>query len=475
MPLLLNQRVQGFGCPFSDFQYSTSKQGAPWLLSFETDNTSLIITNASHVSNLSSLCEIIPPSSQTPTIRTIITPTKNINPDSKSTPIEIPKVQSHGESKQIQRSIANRFRLVYRQFHQFLLHLVATPSKFQAASSLQAIFTFQTVKDWLSRLSFTSGMVPMPDDNFNDQIFGFLQRNWTVSPWFRDFIQNIVNQKLDADLPTYFTNLDPLWDLWDESQRAKELNSQLLAEPSLFAGIHTISFLWGVLIAGIFLIILIPIFLLALYCLFLAIYHCCGGKKRQIGKPYKRTLRTRDTTLGADPLAIWENAIIDPLPMSRKRVRTSDNRPIYLSQGSFSAKASEESMLLATDSAEDMLLPASPGSSSGSTVTAVRCSGLLGEENPANGGDISFSGSIDIADPDRWNSTDAPGAMDITTPPKRIEFVEGLSDPAFDSKFSDVWLVEAFTPASELPCNPGPGKSSTPARTVIADEAANQG
>ncbi|KAF3115108.1 hypothetical protein TWF706_007226 [Orbilia oligospora] len=465
MSLLLNQRAQDFDCPFDDFQCSTSEQRNSWLSSFETDNTSLITINASHVSNLSSLCEIILPNSQTPTIRIFIAPTKSTNPENESTPIEVPKAQSHGESKHIQHNITNRFRLVYRQFHQLLLHLMATPSKFQAASSFEAIFTFQTVKDWFPRLPLTGGMAPMPDDNFNDRIFGFLQRNWTVSPWFRDFIRNIVDRKLDADLPTYFTNLDPLWDLWDEYQRAKELNSQLLAEPSLFAGIHTISFLWGVLVAGVFLIILIPIFLLALYCLFLAIYHCCGGQKRRIGNPYKRTLRTRDTTLGANPLAIWENAIIDPLPMSRKRVRTSDNRPIYLSQSSFSAKASEDSVLLATDSDEDMLLPASPASSSGSTVTAVRCSGLLGEENPANEGDISFSGCIEIADPDRWNSTDVLCAMDITTPQKRIEFVEELSDPAFDSKFSDVWLVEAFTPASELPCNSGPGKSSTPART----------
>ncbi|KAF3309566.1 hypothetical protein TWF173_010753 [Orbilia oligospora] len=475
MSLLLNQRVQDFACPFDDFQCSTSEQRNSWLSSFETDNTSLIIMNASHVSNLSSLCEIILPNSQTPDIRTFIAPTESINPENESTPIEIPKAQRHGESKHIQHNITNRFRFVYRQFHQLLLHLVATPSKFQAASSLQAIFTFQTAKNRFSRLPLTGGMVPMPDDNFNDRIFGFLQRNWTVSPWFRDFIQSIVDRKLDADLPTYFTNLDPLWDLWDESQRAKELNSQLLAEPSLFAGIHTISFLWGVLIAGVFLIILVPIFLLALYCLFLAIYHCCGGKKRHIGKPYKRTLRTRDTTLGADPLAIWENAIIDLLPMSRKRVRTSDNRPIYLSQSSFSAKASEDRVPPATDSDEDMLLPASPASSSGSTVTAVRCSDLLGEENPANESDISFSGCIEIVDPDRWNSTDAPSAMDITAPQKSTGFVEGLSDPAFDSKFSDVWLVEALTPASELPCNSGPRKSSTPTRTVIVDEVANQG
>ncbi|EGX51966.1 hypothetical protein AOL_s00043g700 [Orbilia oligospora ATCC 24927] len=440
MSLLLNQRVQDFACPFDDFQCSTSEQRNSWLSSFETDNTNLIIMNPSHVSNLSSLCEIILPNSQTPAIRTFIAPTESINPENESTPIEIPKAQRHGESKHIQHNITNRFRFVYRQFHQLLWHLVATPSKFQAASSLQAIFTLQTAKNWFSHLPLTGGMVPMPDDDFNDRIFGFLQRNWTVSPWFRDFIQSIVDRKLDADLPTYFTNLDPLWDLWDESQRAKELNSQLLAEPSLFA----------------------------------AIYHCCGGKKRQIGKPYKRTLRTRDTTLGADPLAIWENAMIDPLPMSRKRVRTSDNRPIYLSQSSFSAKASEDRVLLATD-IDDMLLPASPASSSGSTVTAVRCSDLLSEENPANEGDISFSGCIEVVDPDRWNSTDAPSAMDITTPQKSIGFVEGLSDPAFDSKFSDVWLVEAFTPASELPCNFGPRKSSTPTRTVMVDEVANQG
>ncbi|KAK6517764.1 hypothetical protein TWF506_004944 [Arthrobotrys conoides] len=438
MSPLLNQSIQGSDCPFDGFTCSLSEQMNPqtWPQSLEISNISIVIKNISHVSNLSSVCEIIPASSQPPTIRILIAPTESISPENKTLPIETPKTQNHDGPKNIQYNITNRFRFVYRQFHELLVHLVTSPSKLQAASSL---LTFQTAKDWFFRLSLTGGTTYVAVNSFNDRIFDFLQKNWTVSPRFQDFIHTIIDGKLDSDLPTYFASLDTLWDLWEDSQRAKDLNSQLLAEPSLFTGIHVTSFLWGVLIAGIFLVVLVPIFLLSLYCLSTVICRCCGGKKRHIRKPYKRTLRARNTTLGVDPQAIWENAIIDPLPTPRKRVKTSDNRPIRLGQSSFSAQSSEDRKLPTADSNEDRVLPASPASSnsSGTTITSVRYRDILGKENPTGENYVSLAGCIETFDSDH-------SGISGTANKEPTDFIEQFPSPVLDSKLSDVWLIEAF-------------------------------
>ncbi|KAK6348469.1 hypothetical protein TWF718_006262 [Orbilia javanica] len=343
---------------------------------------------------------------------------------------------------------------------------MGTPGFLKATSSLQAFLTPQAVRDWFSGLPLASGPAFVVDNQFNDRISNFLEQNWTMSPWFQDFIQTIVDRKLDSDLSTYFTSLDPLWDLWDDSQRAKELNSQLLAEPAHFTEIHVSSFLWGAITAGFLLVVLIPILLFTLYCLYGAICYFYKGKKNRIGGSYKRSARSKDTIFGADiPPAIWENLVLDPPNIPRKRLKTGSNWPCSVAQGACMTplKASESTASAILHSNEDMGIPESPTSSSDSTITAAFSEGILEGNHLTKEDDIdipSYIKAINInprhqrgseASSDRFQTKDGGVNGFVEYSPDVVSKLE-VGSP-LNSGFSDVWLAEAFTTVSEITSN----------------------
>ncbi|KAK6358540.1 hypothetical protein TWF730_007869 [Orbilia blumenaviensis] len=429
----------------------------------------------------------------------------NDGPEQKTTalPTEATEDQKYNESAAHYYHTKDRFLRVYGQFHRFrifLVHLITEATGFRrAADSLHPILGLRAVYNWFSHLISAPGMVFVANDRFNDRISNFLRRNWTESLWFREFIQTIVDRKLDTDLARYFDSLDPLWDLWDDSQRTKEQNSQLLETPLALTRIHLISFLCGLLIGVILLIALVLISAVVSYCLYTLFYKCYRNNDPHPRNEHKHTVQRNYTNLGADPLEIWDKLIFDPLlvpsvnTMPQETSDLMDNRLLCWDRNEASPpETPQDANISAFRSHGDVSLPASPAGSSAPTISTA--------EGPAQGDGHIDIYQLPVQNTDVSNNGAFPGdsasgisgrAQNIdhlgyqgdlgTTSPLDTPPTEGiassrgsrasLASDSFDPP--DIWLTEAFTATPDINTvnNSEPDSTDTIEETMVGERS----
>ncbi|KAK6501816.1 hypothetical protein TWF481_009639 [Arthrobotrys musiformis] len=453
---LQNKTIEAFEYPFNNLTRPVVyDQIHPQLL--EQVKTSAMSKDAVHTSNGSvkrgnSLSN---PQPQRPIDHILDSPNNSPDKEKEQTPIEATDAPGCYKYRHTQYHVTNPFRFLYRRFQRLLVRLIigTNAATLQtAASSLQTFIRLRAVHGWFSHIAPPGDTEFITHDVLNDRISDFLQQNWTVSPWFQDFIRAVIDQKLDADLPGYFANLDPLWDLWDESQRARESNSQLMVVPSLWAGIHVTSFLWGVIAAAIFLVTL-AVFLVTLYGLYTLTRRYFGDGGYRSGMSPKHARYLNDVSIGRDTLAIWENAFIDPLPILQKGSKPWCERFNYSVRGASPAKSSEGGASPAIYTSEGVELSKQLVNSSAPGALGVRASGTTEDDHLTVQDNATRLGSIEAVDADCESGSDTSSTDTLRNEEISDIVAEGCGGPTTlrsGSRFSDIWLAEAFVPASDI-------------------------
>ncbi|KAK6519521.1 hypothetical protein TWF281_003348 [Arthrobotrys megalospora] len=487
-----NKSVQAFTASFDTFMITHPIPEKIGIVLPENVDMKMMTKNISQFSNESTIQGSPLPTLQPDVVQTNIFTPQNESPGGKTTLTEQAEAQNYAGSK-YRHGVTDQFRYLYGRFYKLLVQIMMkAPTHHTVTSSLQKSFNYEVIHTWLSHLLSVSSMMFMANDTSNDQISDFLRRNWTESRWFHDFIKTIVDKKVDMDFAMYFSSLDPLWDLWEENQRTKELNSQLTTAPSLPDGIHTHSFLLGVLTEAVLFTVLHLIYRFICSC-------CCRDKKAKLRKIRKRRTPAPpadvgprvDSSFAYTSAAIWDKLVFDAPPAASSGSSNAPNKTVkppgeglfFAAQSGPSALTPETAMLPAPYSHGDV---ASPPSSTGSPATTtttdewdatetseiyhtIAQSGDTLERDSAKKGDDSAFNTVKAIRLCHSDNSAASASKDSGKNEQTPRCTGGLSSTASDSRHSDVWIVEAFTTAPDLTNNFGHETTGTPGRLLPAD------